>query len=81
MGRVCGGVGEPRTVSPGPHLLFIALRDRDPPTMIWLGAPMRARVRVRLGRWTEPVEINLTYITIIIINVDDAILIYSLNKQ
>jgi hypothetical protein len=46
--RVCGvgcvrRRGEPRTVSHGPHPLFIALCDGGPPTMDWWGPPTRAR--------------------------------------
>jgi len=39
VGGVCGGAGEPRTTSRGPHLLYIALCDGGPPTMDRLGAP------------------------------------------
>jgi hypothetical protein len=49
-----GGYGEPRTECPGPHLLFIALRDEAHQPWFGWAPPIRARVRVRLGRWTEP---------------------------
>jgi hypothetical protein len=42
LGFVGWGVrrrGEPHTASCGPHSLFIALCDGNPPTMYWLVAP------------------------------------------
>ena len=33
------GGDEPSTLCPGPHLLFIALRDRGPPALLGLDAP------------------------------------------
>ena len=39
VGGVLGGSGEPRAWRPGPHLLFMALCDGGPPTILGLGAP------------------------------------------
>ena len=39
VGGVLGGSGEPRAWRPGPHLLFMALCDGDPPTILGLGTP------------------------------------------
>jgi hypothetical protein len=33
------GGGEPRTLCRGPHLLYMALRDRGPPALLGLDAP------------------------------------------
>ena len=39
VGGVSGGSGECRALCPGPHLLYMALRDDGPPTMIRLSTP------------------------------------------
>ena len=39
VGGVLGGSGEPRARRPGSHLLFMALCDGGPPTILGLGAP------------------------------------------
>jgi hypothetical protein len=47
----CGGCDQPRDLSPGPHLPFITLHDRGPPT--------RSRLRRGLtDRWIESDGIN-----------------------
>jgi hypothetical protein len=43
--------GEPRYSSPGPHLLFIALCDGGPPTILGWAPPIRAREQGPKGRW------------------------------
>ena len=61
VGGVCGG-GESRTERRGPHLLYIALCDGGPPTMVRLGAPdqgARSSPSRPLGR--DRVEIELTW--------------------
>jgi hypothetical protein len=39
MPRDGPGSDEPRKSSRGPHLLFMILRDRDPPAICWAGLP------------------------------------------
>jgi hypothetical protein len=47
--------------APGPHLLYIALRDGAPLAKCTAGHPRSGHgIKVRLGRWTESEEINLT---------------------
>jgi len=43
----------------GSTFLFIALHDEGPPTIIGLGAPIRAQIKAQVGRWVNSVEINL----------------------
>jgi hypothetical protein len=48
IGRVrtvvgCGGCHQPHTECPGPHLLFMALRDRGLPAMYCAGRPQSGR--------------------------------------
>jgi hypothetical protein len=51
---VCGGSSESRTVSPGPHLLFITLCDGSPPAVYGLDVPnQNARSEPTLGRDVE----------------------------
>ena len=55
VGGVLGGSGEPRAWRPGPHLLFMALCDGRPPTILGLDAPDQARIQ---GPNWPLVEIN-----------------------
>ena len=50
------GGGKPRHLCHGPHLLFIALRDRDPPALLGLDAPHQGVSQGPMGRWAHWVK-------------------------
>jgi hypothetical protein len=55
------GGSEPRESSRGPHLLFMALRDRGPPAICWAGLPRSGSSQGPGWPLGQPVEIKLTF--------------------